>query len=257
MGTLVVGGCSWTDGRFKSIEEILDCKWPKWPDLIEGNWNKVINTGESGLGNGEIIRKVKNEILLNSDVTTIIIAFTGWYRYSFPGGYKHNPLIVHSYTQTESDKKRLKHYLEKYPEWSELYYRSKWCEDNFPLREKIIQRTCIEPVMIELYSLIQICLYRNIRFVGFQMLDFSSRGHLDLNIFIQKCFQSNKYFLPIDKLNANGDIDMLNWPFIDLMINSIDYDLPKAYRISADDFHPNEIGHKYIADWVMDQVDFK
>ena len=55
---LIASGCSFTDANYNNTT------WKKWPDLIEGNWNKVINTGESGLGNGEIIRKVKNEILL-------------------------------------------------------------------------------------------------------------------------------------------------------------------------------------------------
>lgn len=263
MGTLVVGGCSWTDANYNSLsDKNLDCSWPKWPDLIEGNWDKVINTANSGAGNDVIIYRVKDEILLNSDVTTVIIAFSGWYRYFFPNGYQHNPLLVHGYNRTEHDKRKLKKHLEKFPDWSKIYDKSKWYEDNFPLDQKLIRRR-IETVMTELYSLIQICLYKNIHFIGFQMIDFSARGYMKEDIFIQKVFQNNKYFLPIDKLNADGDIDMLNWPFMDLMINSIDFDLPlankgsKAYRISADDTHPNDLGQKYIADWITHQVDFK
>ena len=68
MTKLLAGGCSWTVEKFvTNIHPEMDCSWPKWPELVIGDWDEVVNLGRSGSGLDYMIPTLMNYIMLNDD----------------------------------------------------------------------------------------------------------------------------------------------------------------------------------------------
>ena len=251
---LITGGCSFTTSNFKSIQfPDYDCNFSKWPELIQGNWSKVINTGRSGTSNKEIIQKVTEQVLLRSDISTVVIAFTDWYRYPMPDGITINPAwTLRNHTDYTGDMLVLYKKLQRY-------------EEIFPTGYKSIRRQ-IADMLISLYALIELCVAKGIAFVGFQMLDFNGISPVQkFNDYIQQTFISHKVFHAIDRLQSKGSIQMLNWPFINNLSTSLDTYMWNAtrlanhnkyyYRIGPKDPHPNKFGQVFFSEWIMQNAE--
>lgn len=252
MSVLIVGGCSFTTANYKSRwHPEMDCSWKKWPEIIEGDWNKVINTAKSGASNDKILNDVLEAVLDNDDVSTVIIAFTNWMRFTMPDGFMHNPSWVHhnnSY-KNEGIISPLYH----------LYERMKRYEEKLPTNSDTITRL-ISTNLLTLYALIRLCLLRDIKFIGFQMLDFAGSNNPVLDNTAQSVMIKNKHFNKIDKLIVEDKIDMINWPFVNNLSSCIEKVIRERlkqsdkYRISARDAHPNSLGQQFIANWIMENA---
>ena len=74
----------------------LDCSWPKWPELLEGPWDKIVNLAKGGSGLDLQVPLMMKYIMLNDDVSHIIYQLSSWHRWTTPSGYRQNPCLAKS-----------------------------------------------------------------------------------------------------------------------------------------------------------------
>jgi len=245
LSKLLAGGCSWTQLNFHTnLHPELDCSWPKWPELVIGDWDEVVNIAQGGAGLDHQIPMLMQYIMLNDDVSHIILQFSSWYRWRTPEGFYHNPTLAlskHNERANSILKETLRPTLSRMSE----------IENFFPTTYKSVHLR-IDNYLILLNALIELCLYKNIKFIGWQGLHFANSKKKDIDRAIYKYFVQHKLFHKLDNLYNSGKVDFLNWPLVDTMSDCMDKVLPKenGFRISNYDNHPSKIGQKFIADWI-------
>ena len=83
---LLAGGCSYTDPNFNQSVTVpgLDCLFPKWPELLAKKFNlEVVNLGQSGAGNGEILNTLSKYIIENhKKIQLVCVLWSEWQRFS-------------------------------------------------------------------------------------------------------------------------------------------------------------------------------
>jgi hypothetical protein len=244
---LLAGGCSWTDAKFKTnIHPELDCSWPKWPELVIGDWDEVVNIAQGGSGLDYMIPELMNYIMLNDDVSHIIIQISSWYRWRTPGGFFHNPtLALGKHAERAGDK--LNQFMRP------TLLRMTEVEDFFPISYRSIELR-LNNYLILLNALAELCLYKDIKLIAFQGLYFANSKKKEIDRLAYKYFVRHDLFHKLDSLNNSGKIEFLNWPFVDTMSDCMDKILPEyeegEYRISPFDNHPSEKGQRFIAEWI-------
>jgi len=247
LSKLLAAGCSWTCANFETrIHPELDCSWPKWPELVIGDWDEVVNLGRSGSGQDYIISTLMNYIMMNDDVSHIIIQLSSWYRWITPEGYFHNPTLSLS-KHAERARSKLNQF------YRPTLLRMKEIEDFFPTTHRAIQIR-LNNYLILLSALTELCLYKDIKLIAFQGLHFANSKLVNIDRFAYKYFVKHELFHKLDILNNSGKVEFLNWPFVDTMSDCMDKILPRYeegnYRISPFDNHPGEKGHRFIAEWI-------
>ena len=245
MSTLLACGCSWTQPIFKTnFHPDMDCNWPKWPELVDGPWDKVVNLAMGGSGLDIQISVILKHIMLNDDVSHIIHQFSSWHRYTTPDGYRQNPCLAKS-KHTERQDSVLKDAL--HPSLA----RMEEIENAFPTNHRSIELR-LNNSLILLNALIDLCLYKNIKFIGWQGIQFSNTKDKSLDRFTYNYFIQHELFHRLDELNNWGKIEFLNWPLVDNITDSMDMILPRTpkFRVSVIDSHPNKKGQEFIAEWI-------
>ena len=250
MSKLLAGGCSWTQKNiYITKHPEMDCSWPKWPELVIGDWDEVVNLGQGGAGQDYIIPTLMNYIMLNDDVSHIIIQLSSWYRWRTPGGFYHNPTLA-LYAERAGYKVN-----PTCPHTTLL--RMAEIEDFFPTSYKSIELR-LNNYLILLNALTELCLYKDIKLIAFQGLKFANSKLVNIDRHAYKYFVKHELFHKLDILNNSGKIEFLNWPFVDTMSKSMDKILPSYeegnYRISPFDNHPSEKGHRFIAEWINENA---
>lgn len=252
MENIIVSGCSWTDKYFTSVIcPEYNCDYKKWPEYINIDCN-INNIGSSGWGNAQIIQSVLKEIALNNNVDRVVIALSNWYRFSVPTnncgefGYNINPYLVDS---NKRHKLQLHHSKQK--ALQSLNKNIKVCEYlEIDIINPNVCRYIVNQTMLNIWILYEICKSKNIKLHIFQLLNCSSYQKLS-----QECLAKEILINPIfKKLDGISNIDLIGWPFLEnLGGTSVEYMiLPKQdgkYKISPEDGHPNEYGHKLIGEW--------
>jgi len=250
LSKLLAGGCSWTQKNFYTwLHPGLDCSWPKWPELVLGDWDEVVNLGRGGSGLDYTLPVLMEYIMEHDDVSHLILQFTSWYRWMTPERFFHNPTLALS-KHTQRSESKLKEKM--LPTLS----RMEQIEKFFPTTHKSVQYR-LNNYLILLNALVELCLYKNIKFIGWQGLHFAHSKLPTIDRAGYKYFVNHKLFHKLDKLNNSGKVEFLNWPLVDTMADSMDEILPHYrkdgngdYRISASDSHPNKKGHEFIAEWI-------
>ena len=245
MSTLLVCGCSWSDPNFfTNLHPELDCNWPKWPELLEGPWDKIVNLSKGGSGLDLQVPLMMKYIMLNDDVSHIIYQLSSWHRWTTPSGYRQNPCLAKSmHTKREDSvlKDALRPSLERMEE----------IEKMFPTNYRSIMLR-IDNSLVLLNALIDLCLYKNIKFIGWQGIHFSNTKDKSLDKFTYKYFIQHELFHRLDDLQNHGKIEFINWPLVDNMADSMEIILPRStnFRVSVIDAHPNANGQRFIAQWI-------
>jgi len=242
LSKLLASGCSWTDPSFKTdIHPLMDCSWPKWPELVLGDWDEVVNLARSGAGLDYMIPTLIEYIMMHDDVSHIILQFSSWYRWKTPEGFFQNPTLAISKSSDGIVRDKLRPTLSKMIE----------IENFFPTTHRSIHIR-LNNYLILLNALVELCLYKNIKFIGWQGLQFAKSRKKDIDRVAYKEFVNHKLFHKLDKLYNSGKVDFLNWPLVDTMADCMETILPKdnGFRISNYDSHPSKIGQKFIADWI-------
>jgi len=247
LSKLLVCGCSWSDPNFKTVlHPYLDTSWPKWPELLEGPWDKIVNLSRGGSGLDLQVPLMMKYIMLNDDVSHIIYQLSSWHRWTTPSGYRQNPSLARS-----KHTKRPSNALKQLRQFTLDLERMEEIENLFPTNYRSIELR-INNSLILLNALIDLCLYKNIKFIGWQGIQFSNLKDKLLDTYAYKCFIRHELFHKLDELHNWGKIEFINWPLVDNMADSMDIILPKTpeFRVSTIDAHPNKNGQKFIAQWI-------
>ena len=256
MSKLLAGGCSWTQQNFHTdIHPGLDCSWKKWPELVLGDWDEVVNLGRGGSGLDYMLPLLMEYIMEHDDVSHLILQFTSWYRWMTPERFFHNPTLALS-KHNQRPHSALKN------QWMRpTLTRMEQIENFFPTTHRSVQYR-LNNYLILLNALVELCLYKNIKFIGWQGLHFAHSKLPTVDRTAYKYFVNHRLFHKLDTLNNSGKIEFLNWPLVDTMSDCMDKILPKecnpnrgecygdGHRISASDSHPNKKGHEFIAEWI-------
>ena len=220
---LIASGCSFTDANYNNTT------WKKWPDLIEGNWDEVINIACSGANNQYLLNDLIKTIYLEKDIDTIVIGLTNWLRYQVPDDSRSvNFRMVQEAPHKINDWKTIE--IEKlYP-------------TTFDVAEKRM-----DFCLMQLLTIANMCIEKNIKLHAFQMIAMSHNG------WPEKYLLKSPYFSMLDQLHEDNKIDLMNWPWN--IKGCVDYELgPKEsiFRIGTWDLHPSALGQQFIADWFME-----
>ena len=250
MTKLAAFGCSFTDKNFTStIHKDLDTSYPKWPELLEGDWNAVDNYGIGGCCNFLMLENAIDTVLNDKKISTIVVALSNWLRYTLPDGWSVNPAWAmrdHGYTVENFGERQV-----------ELYEKMLLIEKRFPtITMYVLPR--MDRILKLLRALSELCVYKNKKLIVFQMLKFADTPNHSLNTAMYTSYLSNKNFYALDDLNVNEkNIDFINWPFIDPMSKIPQRFLENdKFAVSKLDRHPNALGHQKISEWIHENAKF-
>jgi len=240
---LIASGDSWTDPNFISdIHPEMKFDFPKWPELLAKKLNmKVINLGRSGQGNEYIHARIVDRIasLYPEQIGMVIAAWS------------------------KSERR----------DWSEIAANGvNWCANQTWTASRYDTKGDI-PYFIArsyryYYSLQQICKsldipYRQVQMISLfehfcreiQIEDGHPMMHLRRNKEqnILRSIQDSPYFSRID------DRYFMGWPGTEKLGGYAVQDITNPRRevhkmVSHRDHHPNELGHKLIADFIYENL---
>ena len=256
----IVSGCSFTDPFFKStIYPDYDCNFPKWPEMIDGNWDEIINVSKSGYANQRILDRALERVLLDKNVSTCIVALTNWLRFTGPD------YLTVNLERSIDENFEIPDHLRKH------YEKTRALEKLYPTTEKILELR-VNDTMLKLYNLAQICIHKDIKFIAFQMLPHVAGGvythkplggYNGLKEMCSKHMLNNQFFKHLNRLNMLNKVDLVNWPFINKLkkcasreMNDEYYGDPLQVIVGENDSHPNAKGHQWLAAWVMTNSNF-
>lgn len=253
MSTLLVSGCSFSDPNWKSIiHPEFDSSYEKWPELLNGPWDNIVNTSESGSDNEGILLRAIQQVHLDESISHVIIALTQWYRWT-PYIRTHNPAVVfYAEEQDISIEKHGEEYVRNLSIMSAI-------EKQFSYSSQFIEKNTNKSLLL-LFTLIELCEAKNIKFIGLQML--SAHGfpkeykRLD-HVFEKELLKSN-FFMKIDEKVSRGDIQFPSWPILDAIVTNVAdeaFQKQRKFKVSDLDGHPNADGHKAIAEWINANVE--
>ena len=236
MSKLIVSGCSYTDNVYTSR-----FGFTTWTELLaEKLGMECINLGSCGSGNEYILSSLM-DMMFKKEIGLMIAMWSEPTRIDF------------EITISRQDSYK--------PEWTHVNMRRN--ADSAPWRDEakeIFQKENVGtlPAMIckgmrAFYTFQTMMEVHNIPYL--QIQGCSPCHHQDEYI-IMKQFFLNQYFL---KMNENT---FVGWPIlsalggthIDQVLDDIDPDRKKL-RISEEDTHPNEEGHKVMAEYIFKEVE--
>lgn len=236
MNTTIVSGCSWSNrDYFSRVHPTWDTsQYKKWDELLEHHygWN-IVNLSENALGNQEMIRRATEKTYCEN-VERIIIPLSQWYRFSTPGGYKFHPngvidpMPVHWDNEvTEQRKKDHNKWTKRQTDYFEL----------LPFSDRM-QKDLVETTLFEILRLIDLCKYKNIELIIFQMIEPNIKESLIDEVY------TNQHFKIISE---SKNTRLFGWPFfVELGGMSFWNEMNSDMLISEYDGHPNREGHQKI-----------
>jgi len=249
MNKIIAGGCSFTDKyfpKFANVDEPLDFKM--WPEVIGEKLNcKVINTGKCGFGNHAIYHTTLNAIM-NNKVDHVFVMWSEWTRQDFlidnlgsPTRMSHdivgsNYLSVHPFSRTIKEGDAQRWYNDSFSKnFPHKHVDSKYFTASIPNIKQLIDTN-----INYIYSMQVICEKLNIGYTACQAMDTGilaslliKHPHLE--------YIKNFHGWPIDK-------KLGGFTMVDLLREKYD----KSFKVSEFDSHPNEIGHKFIGNKMME-----
>ena len=268
---LLVGGCSYSNDRFRSVHHPdLDVSWPKWPTILANRLDmELINVSESGAGQEYIYSNIidKLQTIDHSKIGLVIAAWSTAPRrdYQIESLYLKN----RKWTYNENDM------IQKI-KWTNDMYDSKGCMYYW-----------IDRSLRYYYSLQMVCENLKLPYKQFQMIDLF-KGYLWQELIRRRTKdwpEDETKQVPI--LNKAADLtkeekhwketqekkylaQIHNSPYYEIINNNfigwptdkrlMGYNISEMAleedtdRISSLDLHPNELGQKKIARFIYDRL---
>ena len=231
----ILSGCSWSNRNyFPRMHPSYDTSYPKWDELLQDyyDWD-IVNVYGDALGNVEIIKKAIKEIYTHN-TERCIIALSQWYRFSTPGDNRFNPnthkAVVWDDDVSEEQKASYQKWVDRHNNYFEI----------MPFDDKT-KKALIEETLFQLYILIDLCAYKNIELVVFQMIN-----PLMENQDVYDMLNSD-YFNAIHKRKRKHNVNIFGWPFHWQYGGTCFEELLQGdCMISKRDIHPNARGHQEI-----------
>lgn len=244
---LLVSGCSWTTNNFKSIHHNKPFDFTKWPSILADKLNmECCNLAKSGAGNEYILNSLieKIEILKPENIGLVIAAWSGGARedYQVRAKYPNLDLWHHERWSVKGDM----HYFMK-RSLRQYYLFQIYCEKyNIPYKQ------------VQMIDLWQAGIWD----------DFSSEMMFKSNVDKYDAHYTFANSVLYRKINTNN---FIGWPGIGLSRYVKSYNKPadrflrngfnfrelihkNKLEISDIDKHPNEKGHKLIAEKIYENL---
>lgn len=269
---LIVSGCSYTVKNYISDSyPELDCSWPKWPELLGEKLNmEVINLGFSGAGNRYILQTLIETIerTPKDEIGLVLAAWSQSNRDDWQNYYDFN-------REHKFDNER---YLKNF----------KWMNDRKNRPGSVfywVREACLFYIILQ-----NICKLYKLPYFQFQMLSLFEgwlSGLLKTETEIIENL-NNPNFVPKYEYTGNKNKDwgklvellfeyepfidtkrFIGWPLI-IKINGfaieqktlmkrelpgqMDMEMNEEYIIGGTDTHPNEKGHKKLAEFIYEKI---
>ena len=258
-------GDSFTDKKYKSDETPwVKCDWPRWPEILANNLGlEDRNFGESGSSNERIFITAIDEIIENhKEIDTVCILWTNiwrFYVYGWNFNPGHSPRHDIFKGKSKAELRKLKHLSNQ----DDLYYAvvnalySWHMSDHRDAHKQTIMR-----FLKNIKTLQKLCKDFNInlyQWSGFDML-YTGRGannEFFKNRLVDLVY---KYEELINFCEMEDPDNIIGWPWIEALggMTFDDYIRRQTVYsenvISLEDPHPNEKGHKLIADFFIKEI---
>lgn len=227
---ILAAGCSFTAENFKSaFHPEMDVSYDKWPTILGDKLDLMVkNLGECGIDNTQIYHRAVADIIENHDrIELVVIGWSQHTRFMVYDTHGHHPSL---HLKNLDKQKVVKN---DFVESSMDYY--KFIEDK-----NYLDVAPFEVLFSRIYLLQKLCDSFGIKHVqGSLCGQFNSYKFSDL-IFAN--IISSKSFTKVNKKHIIG------WPFL-IDMGGFEYDhIDKVNHVSDIDKHPNEKGHKEIAE---------
>ena len=224
---LLVSGCSFTTNNFKSVFHLdMKCHWKKWPELLAKKLNMdCINLGQSGAGNEYISNSIIDQIEI-MDKSKIGLVIPAW------------------------SQCRRRDYQMYYSRSNETRWRSEMY-DLFGDTQYWIRKSLKTYYFFQIY-----CDYYNIPYKQIQMIElFKDNIEIDLKIEKKEMdhfTESEMYYKKLKNFveETSGILSLQDI----LTDNRRNKQKVKEFSISSEDSHPNEYGHKLIAEYIYENI---
>jgi len=244
-------GCSFTEHTKTSFIDNTKTNFDRWPKVIEKETGiKTKNFGLAGQSNDYISTKIKYELLKNKP-KVVLVAWTEWYRQTFLGSSCLNYSIAMAdpyWIDSESDwykenKKRIDKELNLVNNFLKF----------FEYKNNNISQSFVQHQILNNYITIEhFCKSHNIPIFHLQALN-----PIPLHIKDKKPANISSYNIEKEFYNYIHlfDKNFIGWPIFQSYGGfSVDDILTDEYLISEKDGHPNELGHKFIANLFLEKL---
>jgi hypothetical protein len=261
---LIAIGCSYTEHYLRSdISPDIDHDFPRWPQHLADMLDmECINLGKCGSGNKQILSKIINTSLTEKNIGLVVVMWSQFQRLDFEmSDNKWDSLNLDTHKiniDTEVDLKNINNSRNRmrYNNLKELHNPHSAVQDalrTFILAENLLKdipHLYIQgPTPIKYYSTKTLS------------TDDNYHGPLWDNYYDSKqnavkSFFSSSYFNYVEK---NLSEKFIGWPIfleiggydVENILDKLDPE-QKELRISNEDIHPNDEGHKIIAQEIYD-----
>jgi hypothetical protein len=231
---LLVSGCSFTTDKFTSaFHPYMDCSWRKWPELLAEKLDmRVVNLARSGSGNEFVFSSLIDKIqeLGPERIGMVIPAWSQCQRRDWCENNVWKNMII-------PDRGDLKYHINK----SMRYY---WLFQHFCETHKIKYK---QVQMIEFIR-------KNLSIDKVSVLD----KPVNVSPAVGKMYVENsEYYSKINKKNFIGYPllkELGGFTIQDKVTNNREKSLDDKFKISDEDSHPSEIGHKMIAEYIYENL---
>jgi len=273
MEVVVTGGCSWSDPNYRSTdpvfgggqggakvpEEIFSTSWVEQVDF--GTDVKFIHTATSGNSISRSIDDILNILFIEKKVDRVVLGLTEWLR--FPLITKCLNVSFSFYVQQKERENKLDTLDNAQRDYGRL------CSTFFNDVENLddwgpdLLTKIMDVNMRKVLTLIEICKARGIKLYIMQVLEGVRPeliGHRFTEWVINHIIESDMWKL----ISDSKDFTAIGWPFFWEMGGQPAEKLlqkgkgfrreDKIHRISERDAHPNNEGHRIIAEWFNKHV---
>jgi len=232
---IVAGGCSFTSSDFKSWKYLdYDVSFKKWPEILADKFDTtLVNFGRCGFGNDYIVDKVVPFVLKNyKDIDLVVIGWTEATRFNFYNQWPFNPVLWLEGEDEDSD--------------GDSVYNQLFVGKPYSFSKNIIKNVDLEPQIQRLKdqydTIANLCDLLDIKCVFGQMLPYIDYWKIrNFN------HSRRRHLETYDKSHL-----FIGGPFNEcVQHNNIGCEIESEYIIGPLDSHPNEAGHKLIADLYM------
>jgi hypothetical protein len=258
---LIVSGCSFVDKNFESMSSpSYDCSFPKWPELLAKKLDMdCINLGASGAGNNYIYSSLLEEIIRTPK--------------------EEIGLVLASWSQVNREDYQTK---TKITTKDKINYKMNWRSNRIGREGDVFY--WIKDLLRYYISLENLCKKNNLPYKQFQMLN-SFEGYLNglsktdfeiVNNLDNPSFQKRHKYHPKTKDDRSECFKMLieyekfidiknfiGWPTIwsiggyaieeKTLMTDKRHNI-RELHISKYDYHPNELGHQKIAEFLYERL---
>tara|TARA_B100000963_G_scaffold339774_1_gene337797 strand:- start:976 stop:1743 length:768 start_codon:yes stop_codon:yes gene_type:complete len=247
---IIAGGCSFTDKDFPKFASPNPLDYKMWPEVIGEKLDcEVINTGRCGFGNYAIYHTTLNAIMKHK-VDHVFVMWSDWTRQDFlidsfasstrmSGKAGGDYVSLHPFYWGIKESDVIKWYNESFTKnFPHKHIHGKEFTASMPNIQQLIDTN-----INYIFSMQAICEKLNIKYTACQAME---NDRFLPSILIKHPYLEhikNFYGWPMDKkLGGFTMVDLLKKEY------------KNAYKVSEEDAHPNEIGHKFIGNKIMEYI---